>query len=136
MEIPCGFAVSQRNSAMMYWHLTYLSHPSCTVYFIMCGNSVEQVSETLHSKFDSFWEKYKLKDTSNPNFPGRLLAAVRAYNARHLQKLKSVVLNGIIASWKESCLLHSTCLCKISMPCSIRNTEMKLLMIIDIGMMY
>jgi len=48
------------------------------------GTYSEQMSESLHYSFDSFWENYKVKDATNPTFPGRLLSAVRTYNARHL----------------------------------------------------
>lgn len=48
------------------------------------GRYSEQISETLHADFESFWLNYKVKNLLNPKYVDQLLAAVRAYNGRHL----------------------------------------------------
>ena len=41
----------------------------------------EQAFEAIHSKFMSIWEKYKIKDKTNPNFFKALLKAVVDFNS-------------------------------------------------------
>ena len=44
----------------------------------------EQAFEAIHSKFMKTWDKYKIKDKTNPNFPKALFSAVLDFNGANI----------------------------------------------------